>query len=79
MGWMMKNSERSSEALKKIAAKLRILRRDAGLGQKEVSAATGLNIGRLEAGSRNITLSTLNRLCEYYGTTIKEFFRDVDL
>ena len=44
----MLDLERNNEILQKIAAKLRLLRRKAGLLQKTVSAETGLNMGHLE-------------------------------
>lgn len=75
----MINLERNIEALEKIAAKLRLLRRKAGLQQKTVSDETGLNIGHFETARKNITLSSLERLCDYYGITLKEFFKDIDL
>lgn len=75
----MINLERNNDALQKIAAKLRLLRRKAGLLQKSVSAETGLNMGHIEGAQKNITLTTLQRLCDYYGLTLKEFFKDIDL
>lgn len=79
MSWIMINLERNNDALQKIAAKLRLLRRKAGLLQKSVSAETGLNMGHIEGARKNITLTTLQRLCDYYGLTLKEFFSDIDL
>lgn len=75
----MTNQERIDEALLKIGAKFRILRRKAGLNQRDVSKDTGVNIGHIEAGKKNITITTLESLCAYYGLTLKEFFDDVGL
>ncbi|MCD7968952.1 MAG: hypothetical protein LUF87_01180 [Alistipes sp.] len=36
---------------------------------------TDLNIGNLELGRTNITVSTLSILCNYYGLTLEEFFK----
>ena len=75
----MLDLERNNEILQKIAAKLRLLRRKAGLLQKTVSAETGLNMGRVEGARKNVTLTTLERLCEYYYITLDEFFKDIDI
>lgn len=75
----MINLERNNEALLKIAAKFRILRRKKGLAQKAVSKDTGLNIGNIEAARLNMNITTLERLCRYYGLTLEEFFDDIDL
>lgn len=75
----MINLERNEEALQKIAAKLRLLRRKAGLLQKTVSKETGLNMGHIEGAKQNITLTTLERLCSYYDLTLDEFFKDIDI
>lgn len=75
----MINLERNEDALRKIAAKLRILRRNAELKQKEVSKETGLNIGNIEAAKINPNITSLEVLCRYYGLTLEEFFDDIDL
>lgn len=75
----MINLERNNEALFKIAAKLRILRLKAGLRQKTVTDDLGLNIGQIETAKKNVTLTTLERFCSYYGLTLDEFFSDIDL
>ena len=68
-----------NDALLKIGAMFRILRRKAGLTQRAVSKDTGFNIGHIEAGKKNINITTLEYLCNYYGLTLKEFFDDINL
>lgn len=75
----MLDPEQTDEILLKIAAKLRLLRRKAGLLQTTVSVETGLNMGRLEGGRGNVTLTTLERVCQYYGITLDEFFKDIEI
>lgn len=75
----MINQERTNEALLKIGAKFRILRRKAGLTQRAVSKDTGFNIGHIEAGKKNINITTLEYLCGYYGLELKDFFNDLSL
>ena len=69
----------NGEALHKIAAKLTELREARGLFQKDVARETGLNIGLIETGRRNITLNTLERLCRFYDIPPAEFFRGLGL
>ncbi|MBB6612560.1 helix-turn-helix transcriptional regulator [Pontibacter sp. Tf4] len=35
---------------------------------------TGIHLARLEAGRSNVTLSTLEAVCRYFGVTLSEFF-----
>lgn len=75
----MMNQDLINEALLKIGAKFRILRRKGGLTQRAVSKDTGFNIGHIEAGKKNINITTLEFLCDYYGLTLKEFFSDISV
>lgn len=75
----MLNEKRLNDALLLIGSKFRILRRKTGFTQKKVTQDTGLNIGNIEAARTNINITTIERLCDYYGVTINEFFEDIDL
>lgn len=75
----MISPERLNDVLLKIAFKFRTLRRKSGKTQREVTKATGQNIGNIEAGKLNINISTLDLLCKYYGLTLEEFFDDIGL
>ena len=57
-----------------IAVRLRELRESKHLSQQVVSMDTGVNVGWVETGLRNLTISTITRLCSYYGVSLKEFF-----
>ena len=48
-----------------------------GVSQETVYEDTGLHIGRIETERHNITVSTLSRLCDYYGITLSEFFEGI--
>lgn len=69
---MQRKDERLMQA---IALRLRELRSQRGLSQYTVYMDTDLNIGNLELGRTNITVSTLSILCNYYGLTLEEFFK----
>lgn len=75
----MKPKRHDTDAVRRIAAKFTALREERGVFQKVVARATGLNIGLLETGRRNFTLTTLDRLCRYYGITLTEFFRELEM
>lgn len=75
----MKQYRYNGVALHRIAERLAELREARGLLQKEVARETGLNIGLIETGRRNITLNTLERLCRYYDIPPAEFFRGLGL
>ncbi len=70
----MERQIRNNEALCKIAAKLKTLRKPTGKLQKEITQETGMNIGDFESAATNLSVSTLERLCCYYGLTLAEFF-----
>lgn len=75
----MKPRRCDEEALRLIVGKLAALREQRGVFQKVVARATGLNVGLIETGRRNITVYSLDRLCRYYGITLTEFFRELEM
>lgn len=66
-------------ALLKIAARAKAVRKAAGLDQKTVAQSTGVNVGCIEAGQTNFTIRVFEKLCKYYGLTLAEFFKELDL
>lgn len=74
----MDNSRCDYDLLEAVARKLKQLREAKGLSQRIVYIDTDFNIGKIEVGKTNITISTLSRLCKYYGTSLKEFFNEFD-
>lgn len=60
--------------LEAIASRLKALRVAKGVSQETVYEDTGIHIGKIETARYNITVSTLSKLCNYYGITLKEFF-----
>jgi DNA-binding helix-turn-helix protein len=61
-----------------IAVKLKELRRKTGLSQREIFKKTGQNIGRMEAAQSNITICTLERICQFYKISLEEFFDGIE-
>ena len=74
----MDNSRCDYDLLQAVARKLKQLREAKGLSQRIVYIDTDFNIGKIEVGKTNITVSTLSRLWNYYGTSLKEFFNELD-
>lgn len=60
--------------LQKIAERTKELRKEKGLTQRDVIYTTDINIIRIEKAEINITVGTLQRLCDYFGITVVEFF-----
>ena len=74
----MDNSRCDYDLLQAVARKLKQLREAKGLSQRIVYIDTDFNIGKIEVGKTNNTISTLSRLCNYYGTSLKEFFNELN-
>ena len=74
----MDNSRCDYDLLQAVARKLKQLREAKGLSQRIVYIDTDFNIGKIEVGKTNIPISTLSRLCNYYGTSLKEFFNELN-
>ena len=60
-----------------LSGRLLTARRRHNLTQEVVRFDTGLNVGRIEAGCSDITLSTLADLCDYYDISPGELFQDI--
>lgn len=63
------------ELIEKIGLELRRIREEKGLSQYIVDMDMDSNTSRIERGKANITISTLSKLCQYYGITLEEFFK----
>lgn len=63
--------------LQKIADRIRSLRNEASISQKELQNITDINIDRLETGKINITVSTIKKLCDYFRISLSEFFQEM--
>ena len=72
----MKEQRRNEILVKRIAERLKELRKERNLTQENVRFDLELNIGRIEAAQHSFT--TLGDLCDYYGVTLEEFFRGIE-
>ena len=76
---MRRKNERYNEpVVRGVVAQLRELRHARNLSQKQVFTDTDINIGRIESGRGNISVSTLADLCAYYAIPLREFFERLE-
>lgn len=73
----MNKPRKDTILIRKVADKLSDIRKERGLSQREVYIDTDIHVGRIEQGRKNLTLSTLAILCDYYGITLEEFFHGI--
>ncbi len=66
---------RDDQYIETVAIRLKALRIKAGKSQRDVYIDTDINIGKLEVGKTNISISTLSILCKYYGIKLEEFHK----
>ncbi|MBI2721612.1 MAG: helix-turn-helix transcriptional regulator [Bacteroidetes bacterium] len=63
--------------LKKIALRLKKLREKHNLTQEDVLNDTGIHIGRIESGKRDFSVSTLQKLAEYFQISASELLKGI--
>lgn len=73
----MKQQRRNDILVEQVVERLKSIRRARGLTQENVRFDTDLNIGRIESGRHSISLTTLGDLCDYYGISLSDFFREI--
>ena len=74
----MKRQRRNDILVEQVIERLKSIRRTRGLTQENVRFDTDLNIGRIESGRHSISLTTLADLCDYYGISLEEFFKEIE-
>ncbi|WP_281670779.1 helix-turn-helix domain-containing protein [Rikenella microfusus] len=74
----MKAQRRNDVLTKRIAERLKEVRKSRNLTQEDVRFHLEMNIGRIEAAQHSITFATLADLCDYYKITLEEFFRGIE-
>lgn len=60
-----------------IGMRIKFFRKKAGLSQEKLARKTAIErttISKIESGKINITISTLQQLCDGFGVSIKDFF-----
>ncbi len=68
---------RNQVLLKAIGLAFKELRNENNLTQEDVYNDTGIHIGRIETAQTNLTVSTLQSLCNYYEVNLVDFIKRV--
>ena len=63
--------------LRKIALQIKALRVERKLTQAAFFEDTSIHIARIETGRNNISVSTLNAICEYFEISLSDFFTNI--
>ena len=74
---MMSAGRIDEKTIMAVAKRLKQIREERGLSQTTVYIDTDYNLGRIEVGKTNISISTLAILCKYYEISLEEFFKGV--
>ena len=51
------------------------LREQKGITQEDFYNDTGINVGRIERAINNLSITTLDKICNYFDITLKDFFK----
>jgi transcriptional regulator with XRE-family HTH domain len=65
---------KNKELFKQVAGRIKKLREEKNITQITAFVDTGINIGRLEIGNTNISLSSLYVICIYFDISLSDFF-----
>lgn len=69
----MKSTEKD-ELLLKLANRVKVLRIAKNLTQEDAYNDTGIHFGRIERGKRDVSFSSLKKICDYFEISLEEFF-----
>ncbi len=64
-----------TELLKGLANRIKELRHKKGITQEDFYTDTNIHIARIERGKTNITVSTLNAICNYFGIPLSDLVK----
>ncbi|TXN36085.1 helix-turn-helix transcriptional regulator [Flagellimonas hymeniacidonis] len=64
----------NEQLLTNLAKRVKELRKNKGVTQEDALNDTGIQFSRIEQGKRDVQLSTLHKICEYFEISLKEFF-----
>lgn len=68
---------RNQELLIHIALRIKQLREKNGVSQEIMYFDTQIHVARIETAKCNLTISTLDAICAYFGITLSEFFAGI--
>lgn len=74
----MKTTERDEALLGYITRKCKELRAKRDASQEVIYEDTHIHIGKIETAKKNISVSTLSKLCRYYQISLTDFLKDFE-
>lgn len=74
----MKRSFDKKDLLLKLSTRVKFLRKERKLTQEDCLNDTGINFARIEQGKRDISYTTLHKICNYFQITPREFFEGLN-
>lgn len=74
---MVKTQIRNQNLLKQIGLRLKEIRVQHQLTQEQVYNEIDVHVGRIEIGKTNLTISTLDKILDFYQMDFVEFFSGV--
>ena len=63
---------KNTKLLRNIALRIKELREQKGITQEDFYNDTGINIGRIERAINNVSITTLDKICNYFDITLKD-------
>lgn len=73
----MAKKRRNDKLLKKVAERIKELRAERDITQEVFYNDTGINIGRIERAKRDIGITTIENICNYFDISIQDFFKNI--
>ncbi len=68
-------SETKKVILLELSRKIKKLRKERNLTQAECFIDTKIHFGRIEQAKRDISYTTLHKICEYFNIRLVDFFK----
>ncbi|MEZ4801133.1 MAG: helix-turn-helix transcriptional regulator [Gelidibacter sp.] len=72
----MKDND-SKAILLELANRIKTLRHERKLSQAECYEDTGINFGRIERGVRDVSFTTIVKICRYFNISVNELLKDI--
>jgi len=66
---------KNKQLIEKVILKIKKTRELNKVTLQEFYNDTGIHLARIESQKRDIPLSTLQKICEYFGTNLSEFLK----
>lgn len=71
------NKQENKQLLLSLAQRIKELRAEREITQEVFYNDTGINIGRIERGVRDFSITTLDAICTYLNITKEDFFKGI--